>query len=72
MSWWDLAAGVRKQTCSADISKISRSALCVSNIPVYQMVIFANAARKVPVDAAYGEGEPCCICFGAEDEAADF
>ena len=26
-------------------------------------------ARKVPVNVAYGEGEPCCICFGAEEEA---
>lgn len=26
-------------------------------------------ARKVPVNVAYGEGDPCCICFGAEDEA---
>eukprot|EP00913_Durusdinium_trenchii_P032820 g30725.t1 len=25
--------------------------------------------RKVPVNVAYGEGEPCCICFGTEDEA---
>ncbi|CAJ1341466.1 unnamed protein product [Effrenium voratum] len=25
--------------------------------------------RKVPVNVAYGEGEPCCICFGAEEEA---
>ncbi|CAK9014614.1 Hypothetical protein SCF082_LOCUS12395 [Durusdinium trenchii] len=24
--------------------------------------------RKVPVNVAYGEGEPCCICFGTEDE----
>ncbi|CAE7469135.1 unnamed protein product [Symbiodinium sp. CCMP2456] len=26
--------------------------------------------RMVPVEAAYGEGEPCCICFGAVDEAS--
>ena len=25
--------------------------------------------RKVPVSSAYGEGDPCCICFGAEEEA---
>lgn len=51
------------------------SALCLANLTRYLRrrkrlwKLSSLGRRKVPVDAAYGEGEPCCICFGAEDEA---
>jgi len=51
-------------------------ALCLANITRYvrrrkrMWKLSSLGRRKVPVNVAYGEGDPCCICFGAEDEAS--